>query len=154
MIYGLLPLFMLLISFSHGYRVTAQSCCPEFKLQFQSFRCETPDCAQSSAGVPGISATMCQYSTINIQVVPGITPGFTYSWVVTGGTINGNVLTSLTTSTSYIDVTWGNGSTGSVTVTIYNNDSSCFQVLTQNFCLTKSPKAQFIKNTGDTVCNS
>lgn len=153
-IYGLLPLFMLLISFSHGYRATAQSCCPEFELQFQSFRCEAPDCAQSTAGVPGISATMCQYSTNNIQVVPGITPGFTYSWVVTGGTINGNVLTSLTTSTSYIDVTWGNGSTGSVTVTIYNNDSSCFQVLTQNFCLTKSPKAQFIKNTGDTVCNS
>ncbi len=124
-------------------------------MQFAALRCETPDCKHNGTGLPGDhTATMCQYSTNKIQVIPGISPGFTYVWNVTGGTINGPVLTTLSTSLSYIDVTWGNGSLGTIKVTIYNNDSSCFKVLTQKFCLTKSPKALFVKNTGDTVCKS
>ena len=149
-----LYLFLLLLSLADINQIKAQSCCPEFELQFARFNCETPDCKSGTAGQPGLIATMCQYSTNKIQVVPGITPGFTYAWSVTGGTINGNILTNLSTPISYIDVTWGNGTLGTVTVTIYNSDSSCFKVLTQNFCLTKSPKALFTKNTGDTVCKN
>ena len=153
---SLLPLYLLLLVFSIAQpkQIQAQSCCPEFELQFAKFNCESPDCQHGTAGQPGSVATMCQYSTNKIQVVPGITPGFTYVWNVTGGTINGPVLTTLSTSLSYIDVTWGNGSLGTIKVTIFNADSSCFKVLTQQFCLTKSPKALFIKNTGDTVCKN
>ena len=149
-----LTIFFLLFSLAEVKQVSAQSCCPEFEMEFPRFNCQTPDCAHSSAGQPGLTAVMCQYSTNKIQVVPGISPGFTYSWVVTGGTINGNVLTNLVTPVSYIDVTWGSGTLGSITVTIYNSDSSCFKVLTQKFCLTKSPKALFVKNTGNTVCKN
>ncbi len=155
-----LPLyfFLLLFSLAESKQIKAQSCCPEFELQFPKFNCETPDCGQAGTGTgqPGADrpVTMCQYSTNKIQVVPGITPGFTYVWNVTGGTINGNILTNLATALPYIDVTWGNGSLGIIKVTIYNNDSSCFKVLTQQFCLTKSPKALFVKNTGDTVCRN
>ena len=147
-------LFLVLFCLVGPQQIQAQSCCPEFQLQFAKFNCESPDCQQGTAGQPGGGATMCQYSTNKIQVVPGISPGFTYVWQVTGGTINGNVLITLSTGLSYIDVTWGNGTLGTVTVTIFNSDSSCFQVLTQNFCLTKSPKALFIKNTTDTVCKN
>ena len=147
-------LFLLLFSLVESKQIKAQSCCPEFELQFPKFNCESPDCAHSSTGQPGGAVTMCQYSTNKIQVVPGISPGFTYVWNVTGGTINGNVLTTLATSFSYIDVTWGGGTFGTIKVTIFNSDSSCFKVLTQEFCLTKSPKALFVKNTGDTVCKN
>ncbi|MCX6322688.1 MAG: PKD domain-containing protein [Sphingobacteriales bacterium] len=137
-------------------QIAAQSCCPEFELQFPKFNCETPDCGGgTTGGQPSRPpATMCQYSTNKIQVVPGGIPGFTYVWNVTGGTINGNILTTLTTGLSYIDVTWGNGSLGTIKVTIFNSDSSCFKLLTQEFCLTKSPKALYVKNTGDTVCKN
>lgn len=144
--------FFLLFSLSNTGYLRAQTCCPEFELNFPRFNCETPDCKSGTAGQPGSVATMCQYSTNKIQVVPGISPGFTYVWNVSGGTINGPVLTTLTSPLSYIDVTWGNGTLGTVTVTIFNSDSSCFKVLTQSFCLTKSPKALFSKSTGDTVC--
>ena len=150
-----LYLFLLLLSLAEPKEIKAQSCCPEFELLFPKFNCESPDCQHSSAtGQPGPGATMCQYSTNKIQVVPGISPGFTYAWNVTGGTINGNVLTNLVSPLSYIDVTWGNGTLGTIKVTIYNSDSSCFKVLTQTVCLTKSPKALFVKNTGDTVCRN
>ncbi len=146
-------LFLLLLTLAKYNQTTAQSCCPEFEFQFPKFNCESPDCPHSSAGLQG-AVTMCQYSTNKIQVIPGITPGFTYVWNITGGTINGNVLTTLSTPLSYIDVTWGNGTLGIVKVTIFNSDSSCFKVLTQQFCLTKSPKALFVKNTNDTVCKN
>ncbi|MFT3912432.1 MAG: PKD domain-containing protein [Ferruginibacter sp.] len=153
-----LPVYLLLFVFSFvtSKQIQAQSaCCPEFEMQFPKFNCEAPDCAHGTAGQPnGGAVTMCQYSTNKIQVIPGITPGFTYSWIVTGGTINGPVLTTLATSLPYIDVTWGNGTLGTIKVTIYNSDSSCFKVLTQEFCLTKSPKALFVKSTGDTVCTN
>lgn len=150
-----LSLIFLLVSFVNNIQVKAQSCCPEFEMRFASVKCETPDCKRSTNGQPGSDAvTMCQYSTNKIQVVPGISPGFTYSWIVTGGTINGNVLTTFSSSTPYIDVTWGSGTFGTIKVTIYNSDSSCFKVLNQKFCLTKSPKALFVKNTGDTVCKN
>ena len=149
-----LYLFLLLLSLVETKQIKAQSCCPEFELQFAKFNCESPDCQHGTAGQPGGGATMCQYSTNKIQVVPGISPGFTYVWVVTGGTINGPVLTTLSTSLSYIDVTWGNGTLGTIKVTIFNADSSCFKVLTQSVCLTKSPKALFTKNTSDTVCKN
>ncbi|MEO8417008.1 MAG: PKD domain-containing protein, partial [Ginsengibacter sp.] len=147
-------LFLLLFSIGESKQIKAQSCCPEFELQFPKFNCESPDCPHSATGQPGGSVTMCQYSTNKIQVTPGISPGFTYVWDVTGGTINGGVLTTLATPLSYIDVTWGNGTLGVIKVTIYNSDSSCFKVLTQQFCLTKSPKALFVKNTGNTVCRN
>ena len=148
-------LFFLIFSLVGISQLKAQSCCPKFEMQFARFNCESPDCKHSSTGQPSDdAATMCQYSTNKIQVVPGITPGFTYSWVVTGGTINGNVLTNLNTSLPYINVTWGGGTLGTIKVTIYNSDSSCFKVLTQKFCLTKSPQALFVKNTGDTVCKN
>ena len=143
-------------SFTSITQLKAQSsCCPQFELKFASFKCESPDCKRNSTGQPGSDAvTMCQYSTNKIQVVPGISPGFTYSWIVTGGTINGNILTAFSSSTPYIDVTWGSGTLGTIKVTIYNSDSSCFKVLNQQFCLTKSPKALFVKNTADTVCKN
>ena len=151
-----LPIYLLLLLFSlaASKQIKAQSCCPEFEMQFPKFNCESGDCPQNGTGLPGADrpAVMCQYSTNKIQVVPGISPGFTYAWNVTGGTINGNILTTLATALPYIDVTWGNGTLGIIKVTIYNSDSSCFKVLTQQFCLTKSPKALFVKNTGDTVC--
>ncbi len=150
-----IAIIFLLFSFVNNTQIKAQSCCPAFELQFARYNCETPDCKRSTIGQPGSDAvTMCQYSTNKIQVVPGISPGFTYSWIVTGGTINGNVLTSFSSSTPYIDVTWGSATLGTIKVTIYNSDSSCFKVLNQQFCLTKSPKALFVKNTGDTVCKN
>ncbi|MEO8770903.1 MAG: PKD domain-containing protein [Ferruginibacter sp.] len=149
-----LYLFLLLCSLVESNQIKAQSCCPEFEMQFPKFNCESPDCPHNGTGLPGGSVTMCQYSTNKIQVTPGISPGFTYVWNVTGGTINGNLLTTLVSPLSYIDVTWGNGSLGIVKVTIFNSDSSCFKVLTQQFCLTKSPKALFVKNTGNTVCKN
>jgi hypothetical protein len=155
---SILPAWFLLfiIALVSVTQIQAQTCCPEFELQFPKFNCETPDCGGgTTGGQPSRPpATMCQYSTNKIQVVPGGIPGFTYVWNLTGGTINGNILTTLTTGLSYIDVTWGNGSLGTIKVTIFNSDSSCFKVLTQEFCLTKSPKALYVKSTGDTVCTN
>ena len=150
-------IFAILFSFGFIFNhANAQQCCPDFQLQFSKFRCESPDCKSNVTGdgAQSVSLVMCQYSTNRIQVIPGITPGFTYAWSVTGGTINGNALTSLSTSLPYIDVTWSGATLGTITVSIFNGDSSCFKKLTQKFCLTQSPRAQFVKNTGDTVCKN
>ncbi len=132
-------------------RLAAQSCCPNFEWQFNRMQCQTEDCKHNStAGAPDASV-MCRYSTNRITVTPAV-PGFTYNWTVTGGTINNTLLSTLVTTVNYIDVVWGGGTTGYITVTIANSDSSCIQTLKQKFCLTAAPKPQFTINTTDTVC--
>lgn len=144
-------LFITLVLIVTMNQLNAQSCCPTFEWQFNRVQCQTDDCKQNSAGGIPDAMVMCRWSTNRITVTPAV-PGFTYTWTVTGGTINNTLLTTLTTTVNYIDVVWGGGTTGYVTVTIANAGNTCVQTLKQKFCLTAAPKPQFTINTADTVC--
>ncbi|HLG33471.1 MAG TPA: PKD domain-containing protein [Bacteroidia bacterium] len=67
--------------------------------------------------VPAVSGSVvvCSGATTNYSILPPLTPGSTYDWTITGGTINGS-----TTSAS-VNVTWNGSGTGTITLTETNS---------------------------------
>lgn len=118
-------------------RANAQlACCPEFELQFKRDRsCMFNGTCVTANGVGEYSASMCKYSTNKFVVMPNL-PGFTYAWTVTGGTVTPN-------PGNPVDITWGGGNVGTVSVTITSADGSCKKTLKETICLRDAPKPSF-----------
>lgn len=87
----------------------------------------------------------CKNSPMTYLVIPNL-PGFTYTWVVTGGTISspnpGNPVT----------INWGNVTKGSIVVTISNADGSCIRKIAYDVCLQDKPVANFTFSPSSPLC--
>lgn len=113
-----------------------QACCPEFELQFKRDRsCLFNGSCATINGESPYTASMCKYSTSSFLVTPNL-PGFTYSWTITGGTP-----TSITGNP--VSITWGGGSTGTITVTITSADGTCTKTIKETICLRDAAKPSF-----------
>ncbi len=86
----------------------------------------------------------CKNSQMQYLVIPNL-PGFTYNWVVTGGTVAPNPGNPVT-------ITWGNVTKGSIVVTISNADGSCVRKIAYDICLLDKPVANFTFNPSSPVC--
>ncbi len=97
--------------------------------------------------VPGQSRSIvaCKNSQMTYLVIPNL-PGFTYTWVVTGGTVAspnpGNPVT----------INWGNVTKGSIVVTISNADGSCVRKIAYDICLLDKPVAGFTFSPSSPLC--
>lgn len=129
-------IFLLLAAFFVQHANAQLACCPEFEMQFKRDRtCLFNGPCASANGESKYTGSMCKYSTNTFLVTPNL-PGFTYAWTVTGGT-------PATTTGNPVDITWGGGNTGTVTVTITSADGSCKKTITELICLRDAPKASF-----------
>ncbi|MBK8785447.1 MAG: PKD domain-containing protein [Chitinophagaceae bacterium] len=97
--------------------------------------------------VPGQSRSIvaCKNSQMTYLVIPNL-PGFTYTWVVTGGSVispnPGNPVT----------INWGNATKGSIVVTITNADGSCVRKIAYDICLLDKPVAGFSFSPSSPLC--
>lgn len=128
---------ILLFAVAALYAQAQPACCPEFKLVFKrDFDCTKTQACMTAAGGGNqdpVTASMCKYSTNSFMVTPNL-PGFTYTWTVTGGT-------PTNPTGNPVNITWGGGSTGTITVTIaYGN---CVKTIKENICLRDAPVASF-----------
>lgn len=103
---------------------------------------------QPNGPVPGQQTPAiiaCKNSSMQYLVVPNL-PGFTYTWVVSGGTIAspnpGNPVT----------INWLNVNKGSIVVTISNADGSCVRKIAYSICLLDKPVANFSFSPSSPVC--
>jgi hypothetical protein len=136
-------------------------CCPEkFELRQLvgnrecQLMCDTSFKELGTAGqfpppngpVQGQSIIACKNSPMTYLVIPNIQPTFTYTWVVTGGTVAspnpGNPVT----------INWGNVTKGSIVVTISNADGSCVRKIAYDICLLDKPVAGFTFSPSSPVC--
>lgn len=127
---------VIIFSLFYTLNLFSQACCPEFSLVFKKdVDCARSQICMSAIGGGEFTASMCKYSTNTFLVTPNL-PGYTYSWTVTGGTytpVGGNP----------VSITWGGGSSGTVSVTITSADGSCVKTLTEKICLRDAPQASF-----------
>ena len=89
------------------------------------------------------SIVACKNSQMTYLVIPNL-PGFTYTWVVTGGTIAspnpGNPVT----------INWNNVTKGTIVVTITNG--TCVRKIAYDICLLDRPIAGFSFSPSSPVC--
>ena len=128
-----------LFVFASAAQAQQTACCPEFKMVFKrDFDCtkEGP-CLQGPIGgnEEHFTASMCKYSTNTFLVVPNL-PGYTYAWVITGGT-------PTAATGNPVSITWGGGGTGTIMVTITSADGSCKKTIKETICLRDAPVASF-----------
>ena len=85
-----------------------QGCAPDY---------DTVHITIAPVPVPSVSGNVvvCGSSNNVYQILPPLSPGSTYRWTISGGTIN-----SSTTSPS-VNVTWGSNGTGTITLTETNS---------------------------------
>lgn len=124
----------------------AQTCCPEFTFsdQLGLFPCSALDRCSGNSGGAGPNLFACKQQTIRYQAFPQL-PGFTYTWQVTGGTP--------TTSTGNpLMVTWGNGSTGSITLFVSDASGNCRDTIVQEYCLLPTPVSSFSFSPASSAC--
>lgn len=97
-------------------------------------------------GGPGQTPAIvaCKNSQMQYFVIPNL-PGFTYTWVVTGGIVSPTVGNPVT-------ITWGNVTKGTIIVTISNANGSCIRKIAYNICLLDKPTAGFSFNPSSPVC--
>lgn len=86
----------------------------------------------------------CKNSQMTYLVIPNL-PGFTYNWVVTGGTVAPNPGNPVT-------ISWGNVNKGSIVVTISNADGSCVRKIAYDICLLDKPVANFSFSPSSPIC--
>lgn len=113
------------------------ACCPEFKMSYKrDFDCTRQGPCHSAVGNEStFTGSNCKYSTNTFLVVPNL-PGYTYSWVITGGT-------PTTATGNPVSITWGGGGTGTIIVTITSADGKCVKTIKETICLRDAPKASF-----------
>ena len=114
------------------------ACCPEFKMSYKrDFDCTKQGPCHSAIGgnEQTFTGSNCKYSTNTFLVVPNL-PGYTYSWVITGGT-------PTTATGNPVIITWGGGGTGTILVTITSADGKCIKTIKETICLRDAPKASF-----------
>ncbi|MEZ5082267.1 MAG: PKD domain-containing protein [Bacteroidales bacterium] len=125
--------------------LTAQDCCPEFKLKDAVEICPPEgSCHSDPVGGQGEGRfAACIESAHTYTVFPN-DPAYTYTWTVTGGTP-----TSFTGNPNTI--VWGTGTTGFIKVVIVRFDSVCIDSISHQICLLDGPQANFTLSP-DTVC--
>ncbi|MFM6925015.1 MAG: PKD domain-containing protein, partial [Ferruginibacter sp.] len=98
--------------------------------------------------VPGQKPAIiaCKNSQMSYLVIPNL-PGFTYNWVVTGGTVAPNPGNPVT-------ISWGNVTKGSIVVTISNADGSCVRKIAYDICLLDKPVANFSFSPSSPLCTN
>lgn len=97
---------------------------------------------QQGSGCTGSPVVACKNSWGRFEVYPNL-PGFSYQWTITGGsptTITGNP----------VNILWGNGTTGSITVVI--TGPGCTKTITRKVCLLDKPKADFTYSPPSNIC--
>ena len=92
----------------------------------------------------GKSIVACKNSQMQYFVIPNL-PGFTYTWVVTGGTVSPTVGNPVT-------ITWGNVNKGTIVVTISNANGSCVRKIAYDVCLLDKPIAGFSFSPSSPLC--
>ena len=133
-------LFLLLIA------VAAQSqvCCPKFTLgaDFQpcDSSCHAPGPYGGAGGNPSVGGGIivaCKNQTHTYTVYPNLSPSFTYTWSVIGGTP-----TSFTGNPMVIN--WGNTNQGFIQVIITDAATgTCRDTIRRQVCLVDGPTASF-----------
>jgi PKD repeat protein len=145
-------LFILYIIFTQVNFATAQNCgCPEeFVILADKYACSEKPGSGPTGGNPDFPQQQCKWyacknSTNTYSVWPK-KPGFTYNWIVVGGTANTLVGNS-------IKVLWGSGSGPfDIKVFIASTDGKCKDTVTQTLCLLNGPKANYNIDGPTTVC--
>lgn len=124
----------------------AQICCPDFDFSDQRgfFPCSVLDRCSGNSGGPGPNIFACKGQTISYQAFPQL-PGFTYNWQVTGGTPS-------TATGNPLVVSWGNGSTGSITLFVSDASGNCLDTITKAYCLLPTPVSSFSFSPSTTIC--
>ena len=153
----ILFIFVSLVFIKTNAQVNAV-CCPEkFELKqlISNRQCDlvcdsTFKDLGSAVGIPNgpvpgqkQSIVACKNSQMTYLVIPNL-PGFTYTWVVTGGSVAspnpGNPVT----------INWGNVTKGSIVVTITNG--TCVRKIAYEICLLDKPVANFTFSPSSPVC--
>lgn len=119
--------------------ILAQSvCCPEFELVDAVEICPPEGACSSNSSPVGISdmqLAACK-QTAHVYTVYPNDPAYIYTWYISGGTpsvTNGNP----------VNILWGSGSTGSISVVVTNISGSCRDSLFTDICLIDGPQADF-----------
>jgi len=142
-------LYILFISLLIACTAGAQVCCPDFKITGYNEPC--PDSSKNE-GQGGIgyeqgekcSLSACKHTKQFYRIVPD-KPGYTYTWLVTGGT-------TASATGNLMFITWGNGTQGTIKVIIQNQDGSCRDTIMQKVCLQDAPIAAFSFLPASPVC--
>jgi len=151
-VYTFLGTYVLLFIALLSGDVHAQSaCCPDFFLSDAIEVCPAQGACVSDGTDPigqvsHIKAA-CKGTDHTYTVYPN-DPTYTYTWSVSGGTP-----TSFTGNP--INILWGTGVQGSITVTVNSSAAglSCNDTITENICLIDAPEANFSLSS-DTVCTN
>ncbi len=145
-------IYILTIFLSLANIATAQNCsCPEvFEILPDKFACPPKQGSGPTGGNPDFPQQQCEFysckNATNTYSVWPKRPGFTYNWVVTGGTATTLVGNS-------IKVLWGSGTgPNQIKVFIASTDGKCKDTIKQTFCLLDGPKANYNIEGPTTVC--
>ena len=125
-----------------------EDCCPKFEL-FSDFLSCHENSESGGMGYKGpadgdLFLSSCKNNTQNYIVSPTL-GGFTYEWVVEGGTPSA-------TSGDNINIVWDDGWQGKITVFIASEDGLCLDTIRAMVQLDDSPTAGFDISTETTVC--
>ena len=129
--------------------ISAQVCCPEFKLKDAVEICPPEgSCHSDPVGGQGDGRFAACNETAHTYTVFPNDPAYTYTWTVTGGTP-----TSFTGNPNTI--VWGTGTSGYIKVVISNLafGGNCVDSIMQQICLLEGPQADFTLSP-DTVCQN
>src|ERR1039457_1369862 len=105
------------------------TCCPTFKLQDAVAICPPEGACHSNSSGFGGGAVACKLTAHTYTIYPN-SPGFVYTWTVTGGT-------PATFVGNPDIITWGSAATGFIKVVISNlaSGGSCLDSISQEICL-------------------
>ena len=146
-------LLFILLTFLLIQSISAQkNCCPEFKLVADMEPCKPKNDKDPHGGNSGNpqeppredSLGACKHTTQSYYIIPN-KPGYTYTWMVTGGTpaaATGNPM----------KITWGSGSSGTIVVFVQSNDGLCKDTIGKAVRLQNSPIAGFNFTPVSPVC--
>ncbi len=144
----LIVLFIILVAAFNN--VNAQKiCCPEFKLVggIEECRKQTdPGGGSNPHEKDSCDFKACKNVTMPFMVFPN-EPGFTYTWQILGGV-------PTTTTGNPINITWGNGSSGFISIFISNANGTCRDTIKKLICLIDAPKAAFTSSPSSPICNN
>ncbi len=123
-------------------------CCPQFNLVPDMEPCPDSSYRPPIYGQGGqgkdCDLSACKHTTDNYLVLPNKT-GYTYTWIITGGT-------AASATGNPMKVTWGNGDAGSIKIFISNQDGTCIDTITKEGCLKDAPVANFSFSPGSPFC--
>ncbi len=142
-IFYIIALFSIIVNGVSAQKV----CCPDFNLVSSMGECYSKPTNPAGGTKPEYCQSKfsgCKHSKEKFAIFPQKV-GYNYTWTVTGGTI-----TSATGSSK--DITWGNGSLGTIKVVISNQSGTCTQTITEKVCLIDAPIAGFSFAPNSPVC--